>query len=191
MPCLVSSLPSLALGAGAGGGAGVRGRHAIVQRIDDAIAVGVDHLGDVRNIPAHELFAHLFEHGLDPDQVTRKRIVYYHLEGGTLGLDAGIVSELAHAYFVSARDQTVDTLAANYWVSQDLGKKYASSGGSSLVVDVPESGCTSGGRWCLHDAVVNTRPHKPNAYDLERDYQIFEPAPRALQTDFLDATLPW
>ena len=141
--------------------------------------------------PAHELFAHLFEHGLDPEEVTRKRIVYYHLEGGTLGLDAGVVGELSHAYFVSARDQTVNTLAANYWVSQDLGKKYAASGGSSIVVDVPESGCASGGRWCLHDAVVNTRPHQPKAYDLEHDYQVFEPAPRALQTDYIDATLPW
>lgn len=136
--------------------------------------------------PAHELFRHLFVNGLDPDHVTWGRIVYYHLEGGTLGLDTGLVSKLAKTYFVSARDETINTLAANYWVSQELGTKYQTAGAASLVVEVPESGCAPGARWCLHDAVINTRPHDPNAYDLEHDYQIFDPAPRAAQTDWLD-----
>ena len=54
------------------------------------------------------------------------------------------------------------------------------------MLDVPDSGCAPGARWCMHDAVVNTRPYNPSTYDLEHDYQVFGPAPRAVQLQWIE-----
>jgi hypothetical protein len=137
---------------------------------------------------AHELFGHLFVRGLDPEQRTRGRIVYYNLEGGGLGLDEVLVGSLKRAYFVTATDPVTKARAQNAGTAESLGATYPSAGGT-LMLEVPDSGCAAtAGRWCLHDAVVNTRPMNPTSYDLEHDYQLFSPAPRAVQTGWLDRT---
>ena len=76
---------------------------------------------------------------------------------------------------------------------RSLGAQYAELGGA-YEVDATGSGCSrtaSGGLWCLHDAVINTRPHNPTMYDLRRDYTTFSGAPgRALVTSYLDVLGP-
>ena len=76
---------------------------------------------------------------------------------------------------------------------RSLGAQYAELGGA-FEVDANGSGCSrtaSGGLWCLHDAVVNTRPHNPAMYDLRRDYTVFHDG-HALVTSYLaDANAKW
>ena len=55
-----------------------------------------------------------------------------------------------------------------------LGARYASAGGV-LEVNAARSGCAAGAKWCLHDALVTERPHNPETFDLEKDYQGFLP----------------
>jgi len=122
---------------------------------------------------AHELFAELEAKG-SSGQGLLGRTVYFDLDGGESGLTPGIVSHLRRAYFVYADDSTTGTRSANAETMIRLGEQYASSGGV-LAVNASRSGCRAGAHWCLHDALVTERPHNPDTYDLEQDYQGFLP----------------
>jgi hypothetical protein len=85
-----------------------------------------------------------------------------------------IVNRLRRAYFVYAEDSTTATRSANAATMIALGTRYAAAGGV-LAVNAARSGCAPGAKWCLHDALVTERPHNPETYDLEKDYQRFLP----------------
>jgi hypothetical protein len=122
---------------------------------------------------AHELFAELEAMG-PRGAAMLGRMVYYDLDGGEAGLTAAIVAHLRRAYFVYADDSTTGTRSANAGTMIDLGTRYAAAGGV-LEVNAARSGCRAGARWCPHDALVTERPHNPETFDLERDYQGFLP----------------
>ena len=134
---------------------------------------------------AHELFGQLATTTYDPTATTKGRIVYFDLEGGGSGLNAALVGRLAKAYFVSATDPKIGTSAQNISAAKSLASTYAPKG-VYLQVDATGSGCNAGARWCMHDTVVNTRPHNHGMYDLARDYTDFAP-PRAVVTAWVDA----
>ena len=122
---------------------------------------------------AHELFGELEAMG-PRGAALLGRVVYYDLDGGESGLTPEIVGHLRRAYFVYADDSTTGTRSANAGTMIDLGTRYAEAGGV-LEVNAARSGCQPGARWCLHDALVTERPHNPETFDLERDYQGFLP----------------
>lgn len=122
---------------------------------------------------AHELLAELEGMG-EPGLGLLGRTVYLDLDGGESGLTPGIVNHLRRAYFVYAEDSTTGTQSANAATMMLLGTRYASKGGV-LKVNASRSGCRPGARWCLHDALVTERPHNPETFDLEKDYQGFLP----------------
>ncbi len=122
---------------------------------------------------AHELFGELEAMG-PRGEALLGRTVYFDLDGGESGLTPAIVEQLRRAYFVYADDSTTGTRSANAATMIDLGTRYAAAGGV-LAVNASRSGCRAGARWCLHDALVTERPHNPETYDLERDYQGFLP----------------
>jgi hypothetical protein len=122
---------------------------------------------------AHELFVELATMEARGAALLR-RMVYYDLDGGESGLTPEIVARLRRAYFVYAADSTTGTLSANAATMMSLGARYASAGGV-LEVNAARSGCAAGAKWCLHDALVTERPHNPETFDLERDYQGFLP----------------
>ena len=122
---------------------------------------------------AHELFAELEGMG-EVGAAFLGRMVYFNLDGGESGLTPGIVDRLRRAYFVYADDSTTGTQSANASTMMLLGTRYASKGGV-LEVNAARSGCRRGAKWCLHDALVNERPHNPETFDLEQDYQGFVP----------------
>jgi hypothetical protein len=122
---------------------------------------------------AHELFAELA--AMEPGgPALLRRVVYYDLDGGEAGLTPEIVDQLRRAYFVYAEDSTTGTRSANAATMMALGARYASAGGV-LEVNAARSGCAAGAKWCLHDALVTERPHNPETFDLEKDYQGFLP----------------
>jgi hypothetical protein len=122
---------------------------------------------------AHELFAELEAMG-PRGAALLGRVVYYDLDGGESGLTPDIVSHLRRAYFVYADDSTTGTRSANAATMIALGTQYADKGGV-LEVNAARSGCKAGAKWCLHDALVTERPHNPETFDLEQDYQGFLP----------------
>jgi hypothetical protein len=135
---------------------------------------------------AHELFAELADLGARGAGLLG-RMVYYDLDGGESGLTPAIVEQLRRAYFVYAEDSTTGTQSANAATMMALGTRYAAEGGV-LAVNASRSGCRAGAKWCLHDALVTERPHNPESFDLERDYQGFLPD-RPAAVAYLSA--PW
>jgi hypothetical protein len=135
---------------------------------------------------AHELFAELEAIG-PRGAALLGRMVYYDLDGGESGLTPDIVSHLRRAYFVYADDSTTGTRSANAATMIALGTQYADKGGV-LEVNAARSGCKPGAKWCLHDALVTERPHNPDTFDLEKDYQGFLPD-RPAAVAYLSA--PW
>jgi hypothetical protein len=134
---------------------------------------------------AHELFGQLTT-GLDPDGLTADRIWYFDLDGARSGLNAAITSHLRRAYFVYAVQHRNG--ATSY--SQNRSSMLAADGvyGEAMAISADHSGCNVGAGWCLHDALINTRPHSPTTFALQADYTDFADAGigRAVAVEYLD-----
>jgi hypothetical protein len=133
---------------------------------------------------AHELLGQL-QSGLDPTDVTKGKVVYFDLDGGTSGLDAAIVGRLKRAYFVGSYDPTIKTYSPNHTGMQSGGTTYASAGGY-YQNDATGSGCDAGAVWCVHVTVITTKPHDPSGMDLTPDYSDYTGG-RAVVHTFIDA----
>lgn len=133
---------------------------------------------------AHELLQQLRNAGSTD---TLARISYANLDGGGSGLTTSIVNALGNMEFVYAKDPTLSRgLSQNSSTAIALGMAYVNS--TTFQVTVPNSGCTSGAGWCLHDVVITHRPHNPNMFDVAQDYSDFEGRP--VTTEYLDPFLP-
>jgi hypothetical protein len=131
---------------------------------------------------AQELLEQLAS-GADPNDVTANTIVYFALDGGG-GMTQASIDRTKNAYFVSSHDGA--TQSANYGAMTSLAATYASKGGF-FDNDASASGCDSGAEWCVHDTLVNTRPHDPTNLDVPDDYSDF--AGRPVCTSYLVAKL--
>jgi hypothetical protein len=120
---------------------------------------------------AHELLGRLAD-GMDPQGVTAGRVVYFNLDGGGSGLTPSVVGRLRHAYFVAAHDGKTGTDSPRLATMRSLGATYASAGGY-WENDAGDSGCHEGAQWCVHDALVTTRPHAPSHASAQLDYSDF------------------
>lgn len=70
---------------------------------------------------AHELLGQLYPRGLDPSRLTAGRLSYWNLDGGSYGLNASIVGQLHHAWFVWSDDAPVATRSPNAGVMLSAG----------------------------------------------------------------------
>jgi hypothetical protein len=120
---------------------------------------------------AHELLARLAG-GMDPQGVTAGRVVYFNLDGGADGLTARAVGRLRHVYFVAARDGTTGTDSPRLATMRSLGATYAAAGGY-WQEDAGDARCHEGSKWCVHDALITTRPHAPTSASGQLDYSDF------------------
>jgi hypothetical protein len=126
--------------------------------------------------------------GIPADTVGK--IDYFDLDGGGPG-NVALLKRYAHAHFVFGFDSTIKRYSHNADGMKSLGKEYASLGGG-VQVNADGSSCdpsASGGLWCMHDTLINTKPHNPRMYDLARDYSDFAP-PHGLVTSYLDSIAP-
>jgi hypothetical protein len=138
---------------------------------------------------AHELITKLFgPTHLDTHGVTDDKVVYANLDGGG-GLDARWAQHLKRSAFVWAEDTTIGAgRSANAATMQSLAR---APGGLEVRLQVDDSGCNSGARWCLHDTLITTKPHNPGTYDLRKDYSDFDGRPvQAAWVDALRDDLP-
>ena len=118
---------------------------------------------------------------------TLSKVTLFNLDGG--GLDASLVAKMNRTYFVYACDSRIGRCSHNAAGMKSLASEFASAGGG-IKVDATGSGCdasASGGLWCMHDTLINTRPHNPVMYDLLDDYTDFGSKGRAVVTSYLDA----
>ncbi len=131
---------------------------------------------------AHELLGILERAGTEAARETLHKTVYVNLDGGGQGLTPSIVGQLRDVAFVWAEDTTIAKgVSANASTMDALGRAYGKTR-TRIVSD--HTGCDSGARWCLHDAVITTRPHDPAKYDLANDYTDF--VDRPVQTGWID-----
>ncbi len=131
---------------------------------------------------ASEFIVQLYGRGLDPMHLTSGRISYWDLDGGAVGLNATIVGQLHRAWFVWASASGVQSPNAS--VMRSLGATYASAGGA-LMIDASASGCRAS--WCVHMALINDRPHNPDASSAMADYAMFD-ATHTVATSYLART---
>lgn len=120
---------------------------------------------------AHELLGQLYTRGLDPTRRTAGRLSYWDLDGGGAGLNASLVGQLHHAWFVWATANGVES--PNAGTMRALGRAYPAAGGA-LRIDADASGCRA--LWCVHMALINDRPHNATAASLMADYASFDGA---------------
>jgi hypothetical protein len=120
---------------------------------------------------AHELLGRLAA-GMDPEGVTAGRVVYFNLDGGASGLSPGAIGRLRRAYFVAAHDGKTGTDSPRMATMRSLGAAYASAGGY-WQDDAGDSGCRQGAQWCVHDALITTRPHVATRASPQLDYADF------------------
>ncbi len=116
-----------------------------------------------------------------------QRIRYITLDGaigrGDRELDADLVRQLASVQAVLAQHGPQGMESANAGAMRELALRYP--GRVRLqVLDASDSGCQPRARWCLHQVLINRRPHDPVNFDLARDYgQIDSENP--VQWDYL------
>lgn len=113
------------------------------------------------------------------------RIHYVNLDGGVgegdLAIDAALIARLASVQAVAAADGTGESAnAADMRILVALAPERV----RLTVLDGRDAGCAPGARWCLHMLPINRRPHRPEGFDLARDYGAIGPA-HPVQVDYL------
>ncbi len=125
---------------------------------------------------ANELFA----------QIMRRRsageldisLEYYNLDGAGLRTSIDEFAGYCPVYSRSAFGRS-----HNASLMDSEGNRAEAAGrGEALEVDASESGCRS--TWCLHDALITSRPHRPGGLDVAHDYTDF--ATRSVVSSYLE-----
>ena len=120
---------------------------------------------------AHELFSVLGS-GLDPQNVSTGKIVYFNLDGDASGLFPSTVARLRRGYFVGAVDPTTGTSSPNDGDMRDAAVQFGAPT-RYWQNDASASGCPKGDVWCLHVTCITQRPH-PKPPDPNIDYTDFD-----------------
>jgi hypothetical protein len=113
--------------------------------------------------------------GADPTGVLGASLVYVDLDGGQKYVSSAGIERLRRAYYVGARDAQTGTLSPNHDAVESLGATFSDKGGFFEYDGA--TGCDAGGKWCVHDSLINTRPHDPDHLDVIPDYSDFVDRP--------------
>lgn len=126
---------------------------------------------------ANELFAQLVAARASGSVVAS--ITYYNLDGARMNVGLDVLEAYCPVYATSGslRSPNADSAIADGRSSTTSGK------GHVIVVDASASGCT--GAWCVHDALITSRPHNPSGLDVARDYTDW--VGRSVVIDYLTA----
>jgi hypothetical protein len=138
---------------------------------------------------AHEFFYYMYDSAAaDSHGVTFDKILYFNLDGGIGNGGSGfpisqtIANRLGHIFAVYATDGNTGISSPNRAEMQQLGGLFGAKS-QQMQLWVNGSGCT--GQWCVHETLINLRPHKTNTYDLQNDYTDFG-TNRPVSTGYLD-----
>lgn len=141
---------------------------------------------------AHELFKILYGNdGIANDSNYYNKINYFNLDGGIGSERCGteltndLAQKLNKIYAVAVFDSISGIHSQNL---ESMEKAVEIFGNKSELIIIKEfnTGCFT--PWCLHDAVINKKPHNPEKFDLEKDYGIIN-SDHPVQTDYLDVMI--
>jgi len=98
-------------------------------------------------------------------------VTYFNLDGARLGVDLSVVAAYCPVYATSGslRSPNADVAIGEGRTAESAHK------GHVMVVDASSSGCTAS--WCVHDALINSRPHNRSGLDVAHDYTDFVSRP--------------
>ncbi len=128
------------------------------------------------------------ENGIAKDSFYINKVLYFNLDGGIGGDDCGssidtsVIRYIKKVYAVAAFDSTNNKYSSNYQTMKELARLFGDKS-ELILIDASDSNCID--KWCLHDVLITTKPHNPEKYNLEKDYQIFD-TERKVQTKYLD-----
>lgn len=141
---------------------------------------------------AHDLLNMMYgTNGIAKDSFYVNKAYYFNLDGGIGSTDCGIeidtsaVNYINKIYAVAVYDSSSNSYSANYEAMKKLANMFNEKS-ELIIIKTNDSGCKD--KWCLHDVVIIDKPHNPEKYDLEKDYQIFNEG-RKVQTDYLNVLL--
>lgn len=102
------------------------------------------------------------------------KVTYVNLDGDTGEGEQAFTESglLSAAYGVSALDPETESYSANHDAMAEFAAGFPGLVGHRVLK--VRSGCAKGASWCLHDALINRRPHNPQHFDLQRDYSQFD-----------------
>ncbi len=137
---------------------------------------------------AHDFLNKMYgRDGIAKDSFYVNKVFYFNLDGGIgsekcgISIDTAVIKHIRKIYAVAAYDSVSNLYSANYETMKNFAELYGEKS-ELLLIQSNESDCKD--KWCLHDALIITKPYNPNKYDLERDYQRFN-SERRVQTDYL------
>jgi hypothetical protein len=129
--------------------------------------------------------------GIARDSFYVNKVHYFNLDGGIGGnecgvsIDTSVIRHIRKIYAVAVYDSSSNSYSANFETMKELSEFYGDK--SELVlINLNQSDCKD--KWCLHDALIITKPHNPKKYDLEKDYQMFDES-RKVQTEYLNVLI--
>lgn len=137
---------------------------------------------------AHHFLNKIYTEKINKNAITDEKIIYFCLDGDIGASTKGtkitkeIIDKLLMVYGVYAYDNSSGEFSPNYKPMQELAFLHPEKT-AELVIDAIKSGCT--GKWCIHEVLINQKPHNKDAYDLENDYNnITNEHP--VNTDYID-----
>jgi D-alanyl-D-alanine carboxypeptidase len=95
----------------------------------------------------------------------QKKVVYYNLDGASTyyPLQSPVIKS---ALAVAAKHGALTSM--NFKAMQGFAARV---GGQVHVLDASQSGCTAAR--CMHDVLINVKPHDPKTFNLAKDYTDF------------------
>ncbi|GAA4848436.1 hypothetical protein GCM10023331_36390 [Algivirga pacifica] len=126
------------------------------------------------SFPAHVFFQQILDTPALHQKLTHK-ITYYNLDGGIGKKDTAYTTAmnrlLKKGISVSVYDSITQSYSANHESMIAFEKQFPDSF-EHITLNV-DSGCDKNAQWCLHDVVINLRPHNNTTFDLKKDYTLF------------------
>jgi len=101
------------------------------------------------------------------------KITYYNLDGAISSATPGttltktLSNQLKEIFAVYAFDETEKIASPNKNEMQKMVLLYPEKV-TAIELKSNNSGCKDA--WCVHDLLINAKPHDPNGFDLEKDY---------------------
>jgi hypothetical protein len=138
---------------------------------------------------ANELLNYLYgKSGIATDSFYVNKVYYFNLDGGIgddecgVSLEEQTIKNIVKIYAVAAFDSSSQIYSSNYETMKTLSELYGDKS-EMIVINANNTGCTD--KWCLHDALIISKPHNPEMYDLEKDYTLFDDK-RKVITEYFD-----
>lgn len=140
---------------------------------------------------AQDFLNRLYKDKLDSAGVTANKIAYFCLDGGlgssvpNTDINAAVADKLSVLYAVYAFDSKSSIYSPNKDEMIQMGQMFGAKS-KNIVIQANASGCT--GEWCVHETLINQKPHNKEKFDLQNDYSGID-SDHPVVTAYLDVLM--